>query len=58
MKDKFNMLEPYHVLYVLLAAHLLAVLYSPAIFNEDEQDNLRNSILIQKTPMGDEEGED
>ena len=31
LKSRFNMLELYHILYVLLAAHFLAVLYSPAI---------------------------
>lgn len=32
LKSKFNKLELHHVLYVLLAAHFLAVVYCPEIF--------------------------
>ena len=40
LKGKFYMLEPYHVFYVLLAAHLLAVLFSPTIFGDSDEDEL------------------
>ena len=32
LKEKFNKLELHHILYVLLAAHLLAVVYCPELF--------------------------
>ena len=53
-KTKFNLLELHQVLYVLLSAHLLAVLYSPAIVDSDNKDNVTvrvSELVIHKTPM-------
>lgn len=58
MNGKFHLLEPSHVLYVLLAANFLAVLYCPSIFSDDANEYgsaNRDSNLIQKTPMGDDD---